>query len=146
MFIFLQDQGVIEGDAYGVLRYRRAICPQALILADVHVKHAAPLGELPIEIAARDTVERGLADALIVSGTGTGVSTEIADVERVRSACPETPLLIGSGVTPANVRDYLRCANAVIVGTYVKRGGCVTNPVEAARVASLKRAMRTETR
>ena len=140
------DQGVIEGDAHSILRYRKAICPAALIFADVQVKHAVPLGQLPIEIAARDTVERGLADALIVSGTGTGVAAELADVERVRAACPETPLLIGSGVTPANARDYLCCAEAVIVGTYVKRGGRVANPVDAARVATLKRALRRAAR
>jgi membrane complex biogenesis BtpA family protein len=140
------DQGVIEGDAHSLLRYRKAICPAALIFADVHVKHAVPLGQLPLEIAARDTVERGLADALIVSGTGTGVAADLADVERVRAACPETPLLIGSGVTPTNARDYLRCADAVIVGTYVKRGGRVANPVDAARVATLKRALRRPAR
>jgi len=38
------DQGLIEGDAYETLRYRQRICPAALIFADVHVKHAMPLG------------------------------------------------------------------------------------------------------
>jgi membrane complex biogenesis BtpA family protein len=136
------DQGLIEGDAYTITRYRQTICPSALIFADVHVKHAVPLGNLPIEIAARDTVERGLADALIVSGTGTGVAADLRDLERVRAVCPETPLLLGSGITVANVQDYLRLANAVIVGTAIKRGGQVTNPVDPARVAALKRAMR----
>lgn len=136
------DQGLIEGDAYGIARYRQAVCPTALIFADVQVKHAVPLGDLPIEISARDTVERGLADALIVSGTGTGVATELADVERVRAACPQTPLLLGSGVTAANVHTYLGLADAFIVGTSIKRGGCVANPVDAARVAKLKQALR----
>ena len=136
------DQGLIEGDAYTLARYRKAICPAALIFADVQVKHAVPLGNLPLEIAARDTVERGLADALIVSGTGTGVAADLADVERVRAACPQTPLLLGSGVTLANVHAYLRLADALIVGTSIKRGGNVAKPVDAARVAALKQAMR----
>src|SRR5207237_5564355 len=61
----LTDQGLIEGNAYHTLRYRQSICPGAQIFADVHVKHAVPLGNWPIEEAARDTLERGLADALI---------------------------------------------------------------------------------
>src|SRR5205085_5582533 len=66
----LTDQGLIEGNAHETLRYRKQVCPGAQILADVHVKHAVPLGD-SIENAARDIIERGMADALIVSGAGT---------------------------------------------------------------------------
>src|SRR5213076_2747388 len=81
----LTDQGLIEGEAYETLRSRERIAPETLIFADVHVKHAVPLGNWTIEDSARDTIERGLADALIVSGAGTGKAADIADVERVRS-------------------------------------------------------------
>src|SRR5256885_2562445 len=63
----ITDQGLIEGRAYETLRYRESICPGAQIFADVHVKHAVPLGNWSIGDSARDTMERGLADALIVS-------------------------------------------------------------------------------
>jgi len=76
----LTDQGLIEGDAYETLRYRERVCPGAEILADVHVKHAVTLGNWPLDMAARDTLERGLADALIVSGTGTGAATNVSDL------------------------------------------------------------------
>jgi membrane complex biogenesis BtpA family protein len=138
----LTDQGLIEGDAYHTLRYRDRICPDAEIFADVHVKHAVPLGDWSIEDSAHDTVERGLADALIVSGVGTGQAADIADVERVRTACPKAKLLLGSGVTLANVRDYLRLADGVIVGSSLKRDGKLANPVDAKRVAALVKAMR----
>jgi uncharacterized protein len=139
------DQGLIEGQAFETLRYRRAVCPGVQILADVHVKHAVPLGALSIAIAARDTVERGLADALIISGTGTGVAAELADVQAVRAACPHTPLLIGSGISAGNAATYLRWADALIVGTSLKRGGDVAQPVDARRVAALKKAMNART-
>ena len=135
------DQGVIEGNAHETLRYRQRVAPEALILADVHVKHAVPLGNIPLEIAARDTVERGLADALIVSGTGTGVETDLGEVERVRRVCPHTPLLIGSGITAANAAAYLRHADALIVGSSLKRDGDVRAPVDARRVAALARVL-----
>ena len=138
----LTDQGVIEGAAFETLRLRRALCPHAQILADVLVKHAAPLTPLPIEIAARDTLERGLADALIISGTGTGEATDLRDVERARAACPKARLLIGSGINAGSVADYLRCADGVIVGSSLKKRGRVDQPVDEKRVAGLVKAMR----
>lgn len=135
------DQGVIEGDAHTLLRRQRHLAPHVRILADVLVKHAAPLGELSIEIAARDTAERGLADALVVSGTGTGDAAEIDDVRRVRAACPEACILLGSGVTAGNAATYMEHADGVIVGTSVKRGGALFKPVDPARVAALRSAL-----
>jgi hypothetical protein len=134
-------RGLIEGDAYHTLRYRERICPGAEILADVHVKHAVPLGNWPIEDAAHDTLERGLADALIVSGAGTGRPADLEDVERVRRACPKARLLLGSGVKVENVKDYLRFADGVIVGSSLKRYGKLANPVDPRRVAALLKAM-----
>ena len=124
----LTDQGLIEGNAYETLRYRQRVCPQAQIFADVHVKHAVPLGNWTIEDAARDTVERGLADALIVSGAGTGLAADLADVERVRRTAPATKILLGSGVTLANVRDFLPAADGFIVGTSLKLNGQALEP------------------
>jgi len=137
----LTDQGLIEGDAYRTLRYRERVCPGAEIFADVHVKHGVPLGNWTIENSARDTVERGLADALIVSGVGTGHAAALGDVERVRAACPKAKLLLGSGVTTTNVQEYLQVADGVIVGTSLKRGSKLTNPVDPKRVAALVKAM-----
>jgi membrane complex biogenesis BtpA family protein len=139
----LTDQGVIEGDAYGTVRYRERICPSASIFADVHVKHAVPLGDFEIEDSAHDTLDRGLADALIISGTGTGRVADITDVQRVREACPSAKILIGSGINVDNVGEFLRHADGVIVGTSLKVGGELFNPVDSKRVAALVKAART---
>ena len=138
----LTDQGIIEGNAYETLRCRENLGLDAEILADVHVKHASPLGSQRIEDAARDTLERGLADALIVSGTGTGVAPSLADLEAVRSACPAAKILIGSGVTIENASEFLVLANGVIVGSSLKEGGCIKNAVDPVRVEALTRVVR----
>ena len=130
-----------EMEAFETLRYRSQICPEALIFADVHVKHAVPLGNWMLEDAARDTLERGLADALIVSGTGTGQATNLEDVERVRTACPTARILLGSGVTLGNVRNYLSLADGFIVGSSLKKDGKLSKPVDPKRVAALARAI-----
>jgi len=137
----LTDQGLIEGNAFETLRYHKQICPAVQIFADVHVKHAVPLGELSIEDAARDTIERGLADALIISGIGTGQAADLSDVERVRRACPSGRILLGSGVTVTNICEFLAVADGFIVGTSLKRGGKVSNPVDAKRVRAVVSAM-----
>jgi membrane complex biogenesis BtpA family protein len=138
----LTDQGLIEGNAFDTLRYKKAICPDAEIFADVHVKHAVPLGNWKIEDSARDTIERGLADALIVSGAGTGLAADVEDVERVRIACPNAKILLGSGVTLENARDFLPLADGFIVGSSLKSGGKIANPVDIKRVSALARIVR----
>lgn len=138
----LTDQGLIEGNAYETLRYRERICPGTQIFADVHVKHAVPLGNWTIADAARDTVERGLADALIVSGAGTGLAADLADVEQVRRTCPATKVLLGSGVSLENIRNFLPVADGFIVASSLKLNGRLANPVDPKRVAALARALR----
>ncbi len=140
----LTDQGIIEGDAYNTIRYRQAICPDVKLYADIHVKHAVPLGNFAIEDSAHDTLDRGLADALILSGTGTGVAADISDVERVRRACPRAKILLGSGVTVDNAREFMRIADGAIVGSSLKCAGSprsergkLANPVDPKRVAAL---------
>jgi membrane complex biogenesis BtpA family protein len=139
----LTDQGIIQGAAHELLRARRLLGVNVRILADVQTKHAAPLATIPIEQEARDCVERGLADGLIVSGAATGEPTAPGDLKRVRDAVPGVPLLVGSGATAETAADLLTLADGLIVGTSVKRDGVVGNPVDAARVRRLVEAARS---
>ncbi len=134
------DQGLIEGRAADTLRARRALAAtRVAILADVLVKHARPLGGGQVDIAetAEETAYRGLADALIVTGTATGRATSLDDLRAVRAAVPDRPLLVGSGVTAATVGDTLSLADGAIVGTSLKIDGRTTAPVDVDRVRAL---------
>jgi membrane complex biogenesis BtpA family protein len=138
------DQGVIQGDAYHTLRYRRLLGAAVRLFVDVGGKHAVPLAPVELEQVARDAAYRGLADALVVSGVATGAPTPLGDVRRVRGAVPDRPIVVGSGVEPESVRDLLGVADAAIVGTWVKRDGRTSGPVDPARVAALARAARVD--
>jgi membrane complex biogenesis BtpA family protein len=138
----LADQGVVHSDAYGTLRDRRLLGADVAIFADVGGKHAVPLAPLEVEQTARDLVDRGLADALVVSGPATGQATPLPEVKRVRGAVPDVPLLIGSGVTADTAAELLSLAAGLIVGTSVKRGGDVRQPVDRGRVEQLVAAAR----
>ncbi|MCB9548403.1 MAG: BtpA/SgcQ family protein [Myxococcales bacterium] len=128
------DQGIIEGCAAELLRARAALGARVAILADVAVKHAAPLHTLDLEASARDLVHRGGADALVVSGSGTGAPTDPGRVARVRAAVPGTPIFIGSGATAETLATL--AADGYIVGTALKRAG----RVDAAACGKLRAA------
>jgi membrane complex biogenesis BtpA family protein len=133
----LADQGIIQGKAAQIARYRRQLLSDALIFADCLVKHAVPIAPQPMELVAMDTWERGGADALIVSGVGTGKVTDFDDVVAARHGAPDAPILIGSGVTPDTAEQLLSVADGAVVGTYFKQDGRVENPVDSSRVREL---------
>ena len=137
----LTDQGPIEGDAYETLRMRRRLCTDVQIFADVHVKHAVPLGNTTLIQSAADTLERGLADALILSGEATGKPADAKEVLSVRRAFPSARILLGSGVTLRNLHEFRMAADGFIVGTSLKTAGRVQNSVDRKRVAALAKAI-----
>jgi membrane complex biogenesis BtpA family protein len=137
----LTDQGIIEGRAAETLRKRGALSPDVLIFADHMVKHAAPLASIDEVHAAKDLRERGLADGIIISGSETGAEADRASFARVRDALPETPILIGSGLTEGNASAF-RAADGAIVGTSIKIDGRVEAPVDPDRVARLVAAFK----
>jgi membrane complex biogenesis BtpA family protein len=140
------DQGLVEGRAAETLRARRLLGVDVAIAADVHVKHGKPLGSGTIADAACDLVKRAGADAVIVSGAATGATTDLADLRAVRAALPGAFLLAGSGVRAETVAEVLAIADAVIVGTALKRGGRTEAAVDRARVARLTRAAKAAAR
>ncbi len=135
------DQGIIQGEASSTVRKRASLCPGVAIWADVLVKHAVPIGDLGIAEAARDTFHRGLADALIVSGVATGEATDAEDLRRVREACPQAPLLVGSGARLENASELLEFADGLIVASSLKVDGILANPVDQERVRALREVM-----
>jgi membrane complex biogenesis BtpA family protein len=137
------DQGLLEGRAWRTLRQRREFGVAIGILADVRVKHAAPLAERSLVDEARDLRLRGLADALIVTGRATGAGADPAELAGLREGLPDCPLLVGSGVTLDNLDRFLPAADGFIVGTALKKNGDVAGPVSTARVAAFTARLAT---
>jgi hypothetical protein len=137
----LTDQGIISGIAHDLLRLRHNLsADQILIYADVDVKHSAPLAARDLNDEVQETLERGGADAVIVTGRASGASVDVPDVEVAKRAARGKPVFIGSGVALENVKDLLARADGLIVGTSLKRDGKIDNEVDVARVIALRLA------
>lgn len=138
------DQGLIEGRAHETLRTRRSWgAERVAILADVDVKHAAPLAPRPVGDVVKDTLLRALADGVIVTGAATGARVDERALRATAEAAAGAPVLIGSGSTPDDL-GRLRAAGAtgVIVGSYLRRGGRAGGPIDEARARTFATAFR----
>ncbi|MDB5033917.1 MAG: hypothetical protein JWQ98_1158 [Chlorobi bacterium] len=135
----LTDQGIIEGNANATLDYMAKLGSEIKILADVHVKHAAALAPIPIDEAAADAVERGLADAIIITGNRTGDGVDIDELRMVRRSV-QAPVLVGSGADLDTIGELLQESDGVIVGSWLKEQGEVRRPVDRERVRRLMAA------
>jgi membrane complex biogenesis BtpA family protein len=140
VFAHVADEGLIDGCAGDLLRYRRAIgADDVLVFADVKKKHSAHAITADVDIAeTAHAAELFLADGLIVTGTRTGCATEPADVAAVAHAV-RLPVLVGSGTTIDNVADH-PAADGFIVGSWVKRNGLWSEPLDPTRAEGLVRA------
>ena len=134
------DQGVITGDAAKLMRERARLAPEVQVLADVHVKHATPIGDTSLVESACETLERGGADAVILTGSRTGSPPDEEDIVRVRERVGDQPILVGSGLDVENAAALLAHASGAIVGSSIKEAG-VHSPVDLERVAALRSAM-----
>jgi membrane complex biogenesis BtpA family protein len=142
MHAMLTDQGLIQGKSYETLRLKSMLGSDISILADINVKHAQSLVEPDIIQWTHDLQDRGKADALIVSGTGTGVGIEIEEL-RIVAEHATVPVIIGSGFTPERAIELMDTSNGAIVGTYFKESGKVINRIDPDRVIGLLKAVRT---
>lgn len=141
--VMATDQGLIEGKAHELLRYRRELSSQVAILADVLVKHARPLGTPNLTTAVKDTIERGLADAVILSGWATGSPPSQEDLELASAAAGDIPVFIGSGANWENIPRLMQAANGVIVSSSLKRKGEITETIDPLRVSQFVEAARS---
>ncbi|MEM6790161.1 MAG: BtpA/SgcQ family protein [Myxococcota bacterium] len=146
------DQGVVEGQAHETLRRRRRLGVEATALwCDVDVKHSRPLGEQPLsrEAQTRETVGRGLADAVLVTGNATGAPPDAEDVAEVVRAAGNASVYIASGVAPEDLfatfnrrDDEGRGVHGVVVGSWLRADARAGGPIDLTRAKRFAEAFR----
>jgi membrane complex biogenesis BtpA family protein len=128
--VMATDQGLIEGQAHELLRYRRELGSDVKIFADVLVKHARPLGA------------PNLTTAVMLSGWATGSPPNHEDLELATAAAKGTPVFVGSGANWENIPRLIQAADGVIVSSSLKRKGQIEQPIDPIRVSQFVEAMR----
>ena len=140
VYAHVADEGVIESCAGELLRYRRLIgADRVLVLADIKKKHSAHAITADVSIVeTAKAAEMFLADGLIVSGPATGIAASPAEVRNVADGV-RLPVLVGSGLSADNLSQFAH-ATGFIVGSSVKRDGHWDQPLDRANVRAIVRA------
>jgi membrane complex biogenesis BtpA family protein len=140
VYAHVADEGVIESCAGELLRYRRAIgADRVLVFADIKKKHSAHAITADVSLVeTAKAAEFFLADGVIVTGPTTGEPAAPDEVRDVAQAV-RGPVLVGSGVTPANLSRFSP-AHGFIVGSSVKQGGVWSNPLDRDAVRAVAAA------
>jgi membrane complex biogenesis BtpA family protein len=133
--VYASDMGLWQPDGAGALRLRASLGrPDLKLLFNVNAEFAAALDTRPIELRARSAVFSSEVDAICVSGPLTGQPVASSDLEKVKAAVPDRPVLANTGVNLDNVAAILEVADGCVIGTHFKVGGDTWKAVDGNRV------------
>ncbi|NHJ33547.1 MAG: BtpA/SgcQ family protein [Asgard group archaeon] len=138
---YVTDQGVIVGCAHILKRLQKQLScikteTNPLIFGDVLCKHASAISPRSIDLEAIDALERGLADAVIITGDRTGLPAKLSDLKLLREKQIQ-PVFVGSGVTIDNIEEILPFVDGIIVGTSIKQKKKISQPIDVEKVNNL---------
>jgi membrane complex biogenesis BtpA family protein len=144
-FVFghVADEGIFESDAGELLRYRKQIgAENVLVFTDIKKKHSshAVTGDIDI-VETAQAAEYFLSDGVIITGATTGKKPSLEEIQNVKAKV-SIPVMAGSGITMENVEAYIQTCDALIIGSYFKDGGKWENPVDPFRVSQFMKKVR----
>ncbi|HWP69219.1 MAG TPA: BtpA/SgcQ family protein [Rectinemataceae bacterium] len=132
-WVYASDWGIVSPDAGALQRYRAQFSPAPAVFANVS-GHTAPLGDRSIYDITRGAIKFGLADAVCLAGTTAGSEIDVSEIRQARDAAHgATPVVIGTGVSVANIEKMYDLGDAFIVGTSLKENGDTFKPIDPVR-------------
>jgi uncharacterized protein len=138
VFAHVADDGIMESDAGELLRYKKQIgAENILIFTDVKKKHSS--NSITSDISIVETAKAAeffQSDGIILTGATTADPANPDDVIKVKEAT-NLPVIIGSGINLNNIEKYYDVGDAFIVGSYFKQGGYWKNEIDLDRVKAL---------
>ncbi len=135
VFAHVGGSGIIHGSAGKILRRRKELRVEHIkVFADVKKKHGSH--SLTIDLDIQDEIRQAeffLADGVIVTSQFTGIHPDKNDLIKAKGAT-KLPVVIGSGMTAENIREYMPLADGFIVGSYFRKDGKFLETLEPARL------------
>src|SRR5215213_8845959 len=134
-YAHVADEGIIEASAAKLLRYRKLIGAERVqVWADVKKKHSAHAITADVSLGqTAETVEFMGADCVIVTGSVTGEAPQVTDVKEAKSHC-HLPVMLGSGISEANIDQFYKEADGFIIGSSFKVDGLWSNTMDPVRI------------
>ncbi|XP_065565604.1 uncharacterized protein F13E9.13, mitochondrial-like isoform X2 [Artemia franciscana] len=145
-FVFghIADEGWTEACAGPLLRYKKNIgADRVSIIVDIKKKHGSHA--VTSDVSLVDTAEAAQffqADGVVVTGTATGRPSDPQEVRDIQNACRDLPVIVGSGVSPKNLKLF-RNAHALIIGSYLKKDGIWMNELDVKRITEMVDLVKT---
>lgn len=135
VFSHIADEGLINSDAGELIRYRKQIgAENILVFTDIKKKHSSH--HITLDVTIEETAKAAeffLSDGLIITGAATGTETDLDEIKKVKKSS-KLPIIVGSGVNLSNLENYFPICDAMIIGSYFKKNGYWENSVDIDRV------------
>jgi uncharacterized protein len=138
VYAHVGDEGIFESCAGELLRYRKQInAEEVLVFTDIKKKHSAHEITKDVDIVeTAQSAEFFLSDGVIITGASTGIKADLEEVKKV-SESVNIPILIGSGITKENLKDYFSYADMFIVGSFFKENSDWKNEIDERKIEDL---------
>ncbi|MGX7100095.1 BtpA/SgcQ family protein [Globicatella sanguinis] len=128
--------GILYPMASKLLRKKKQLDSKTKIYGDVNVKETFPFSPQSLNEAISDAI-KGKTDAIIITGFETGNPPNKEQIKAVKEHAGNIPIIIGSGVNRKNIEELIEYADAVIVGSSIKKDNKIENEVCKDRVKEL---------
>ncbi len=130
-------RGELDADLYNKVR---EVVSDVAVLGGVWPKYYEPVYGSSLEKDIQQGMQR--ADAIVVTGSGTGKETPMEKIRMFRSIMGNYPLIVGAGLTPDNAYEQLLVGDGAIVGSSLKVDNNTENKVDLYRVRDVMDAVR----
>lgn len=123
----------------------RENAPHVQVLGGVHPKYYNPIAGSDLMADLTMAIQR--ADAIVVTGAGTGMATPLDKIIDFRtkldtlSPVKRIPLIIGAGLNPSNVKEQMQYADGAIVGSAFKPNGNTMKEVDPVLIKEFMSAL-----
>lgn len=103
-----------------------------MVLGGVWPKYYTPVPGSDLETDLKEGMKR--AEAIVVTGEGTGIATPASKVEGFKEIIGNHPLIVGAGLTLDNAYKQLCLADGGIVGSYFKKNNDTRESLDRKKV------------
>jgi uncharacterized protein len=133
--------GIETAQAHAAIKARNSWrAEKVAIFADVHDRTGTPIASGGFEEDVEFAVRLGGADGLVLTGKSYPQTLEL--VAAARAKYPQTPILVGGGVTAQNFGEVAQTADGAIVSTSMKETGSAVGRFVPEKVKAFMAAAR----